>query len=126
METRWENHRTVIPTMPKKGFVERGIDRICKRIPVMEHGSLHSAHGGYDGITPDQHPLLGAIGPEGLYLDCGHSGTGFKTSPAVGLCMSELILDGRAKTVDISIYAPQRFAANKPIVGDHAYTSIWH
>lgn len=110
----------------REGFVERAIDRICRRIPIMENGGLHSAHGGYDGITPDQHPLLGPAGPEGFYLDCGFSGTGFKISPAVGLCMSELILDGRSKTVDLSIYAPARFAEGKPIVGDHPYSSIWH
>jgi sarcosine oxidase subunit beta len=109
---------------PKSGFVERAIDRICLRIPVMEKGVLHSAHGGYDGITPDQHALLGAIGPEGYYLDCGHSGTGFKTAPAIGLCMSELILDGASKTVDISTLAPQRFAEGKLIQGN--YESIWH
>jgi sarcosine oxidase subunit beta len=109
----------------KKGFVERGIDRICKRIPLMENGALHSAHGGYDGITPDQHPMMGAAGPDGFYLDCGFSGTGFKTSPAVGLCMSELILDGKSKTVDLSIYHPQRFEENKLIVGEHPYSSIW-
>ncbi|MEI7844358.1 MAG: FAD-dependent oxidoreductase [Chloroflexota bacterium] len=109
---------------PKSGFVERAIDRICLRIPVMEKGALHSAHGGYDGITPDQHALLGAMGPEGYYLDCGHSGTGFKTAPAIGLCMSELILDGASKTVDISVLAPQRFAEGKLIQGN--YESIWH
>ena len=91
----------------------------------MENGALHSAHSGYDGITPDQHPLLGAAGPEGFYLDCGFSGTGFKVAPAVGLCMSELILDGRAKTVDLSIYAPGRFADGKLIAGEHPYSSIW-
>jgi len=110
----------------KNGFVERGIDRLCRRIPIMENGALHSAHGGYDGITPDQHPLLGAAGPDGFYLDCGFSGTGFKTSPAVGLCMSELIVDGMSKTVDLSIFAPQRFAEGNQIVGRHAYTSRWH
>ena len=109
----------------KKGFVERGIERICKRIPIMENGALHSAHGGYDGITPDQHPMLGAVGPDGFYLDCGFSGTGFKTSPAVGLCMSELILDGKSRTVDLSIYSPQRFKEGKHIVGEHPYSSIW-
>ena len=109
----------------RKGFVERGIDRLCRRIPIMENGALHSAHGGYDGITPDQHPILGAAGPQGFYLDCGFSGTGFKTAPAVGLCMSELILDGKSKTIDLSIYSPQRFAEGKQITGDHAYTSIW-
>ena len=108
----------------KPGFVERAIDRICQRMPIMENGSLHSAHGGYDGITPDQHPLLGQAGPDGFFLDCGHSGTGFKTSPAVGLCMSELIVDGKAHTVDISQLAPDRFAKGKPVKG--VYADIWH
>ncbi len=110
----------------RPGFVERAIDRLCRRIPVMENGGLHSAHGGYDGITPDQHPMLGAAGPDGFYLDCGFSGTGFKTAPAVGLCMAELVLDGKAKTVDISIFAPQRFAEGKQVIGEHAYSSTWH
>lgn len=107
----------------KPGFVERAIDRICRRVPIMERGGLQSAHGGYDGITPDQHPILGAAGPDGFYLNCGHSGTGFKTAPAVGLCMAELIVDGAAKTVDISSLAPGRFAQGKQIKGN--YENIW-
>ena len=107
-----------------KGFVERAIERICQRVPLMEDSYLHTAHGGYDGITPDQHPLLGPAGPDGFYLQCGMSGTGFKIAPAVGLCMSELILDGNARTVDISIYHPGRFAEGQHIKGN--YESIWH
>lgn len=107
-----------------KGFVDRAIERICQRIPSMENGHLHTAHGGYDGLTPDQHPLLGQAGPGGFYLQCGMSGTGFKIAPAIGLCMSELILDGESKTVDISIYRPQRFEEGEGIKGN--YVSIWH
>lgn len=109
----------------RKGFVEKAIDRICKRIPQMENGGLHSAHGGYDGITPDQHPALGPIGPEGFWLDCGFSGTGFKISPATGLCMSEWILDGAPKTLDISKFTPHRFAEGKHLVAEHPYKSMW-
>lgn len=106
-----------------KGFVERAIDRICQRVPMMENGGLHSAHSGYDGITPDQHSIIGAAGPDGFYLDCGHSGMGFKIAPAAGLCVSELILDGAAKTVDISVFSPNRFAEGKLIKGN--YENIW-
>lgn len=105
------------------GFVERAIDRICQRVPAMKDGRLHSAHSGYDGITPDQHPILGAAGPDGFYLDCGHSGTGFKTAPAIGLCMAELILDGKSKTIDISPFAPSRFAEGKLI--KTSYANVW-
>lgn len=110
----------------RPGFVERGIERLARRIPAIEAGSLHSAHGGFDGITPDQHPVLGAAGPQGFFLDCGFSGTGFKTAPAVGLCLSELIVDGTSTTVDLSIYSPDRFAVGKPVRGEHAYGAVWH
>lgn len=108
----------------RPGFVERAIERICGRVPLMERGALHSAHGGYDGITPDQRPMLGAAGPDGFYLDCGFSGTGFKIAPAVGLCMAELIVDGAAKTVDVSSLTPARFDAGRMIRGN--YQNIWH
>jgi glycine/D-amino acid oxidase-like deaminating enzyme len=83
----------------------------------------NSAHDGYDGITPDQHPLLGAAGPDGFYPECGHSGTGFKTALTVGLCMAELILDGEARTVDIEALRPGRFAEGKMVKGN--YANIW-
>ncbi|MBC6941063.1 MAG: FAD-binding oxidoreductase, partial [Anaerolineae bacterium] len=103
----------------------RAVDRLCKRVPLMERGGLHSAHSGYDGITPDQHPAIGPIGPEGFWLDCGFSGTGFKISPAVGLCLAEWILDGAPKTVDISAFTPTRFAQGIRLVSEHPYESIW-
>ncbi len=109
----------------KPGFVDRAIDRICQRIPGMDKGSLHSSHGGYDGITPDQRAILGEAGPEGFYLTCGFSGTGFKIAPAVGACMAELIVDGKANTADISPYNPDRFSKGNLLVGRHSYESIW-
>jgi len=91
MATQWASRRITIPIMPA-GFVERGIDRICKRIPSMENGALHSAHGGYDGIHAGSTPDAGRGGPRRFFISIGgFSGTGFKTAPAVGLCMSELI-----------------------------------
>jgi sarcosine oxidase subunit beta len=107
------------------GFVERGIDRLCQRVPLMERGGLQSAHSGFDSLTPDQHPAIGPIGPEGFWLDCGFSGMGFKIGPAVGLCLSEWILDGTPKTVDISLFTPARFAEGRHLVSEHPYESIW-
>ena len=109
----------------RPGFVERAIDRICKRIPGMDQGSLHSAHGGYDGITPDQRAILGQAGPQGFYLACGFSGTGFKIGPAVGRCMAELIVDGQAQTVDIRPFRPNRFSEGMLLEGENSYENIW-
>ncbi|MGW8224276.1 MAG: NAD(P)/FAD-dependent oxidoreductase [Anaerolineales bacterium] len=107
------------------GFIQRAIERICRRIPGMDQGSLHSSHGGFDGITPDQRAILGPAGPDGFYLDCGFSGTGFKIAPAVGACMAELIINGKAETADISALSFSRFESGDLLKGDEPYDSIW-
>jgi sarcosine oxidase subunit beta len=106
-------------------FVDHLVDRICQRVPAFAQSEFHGTHGGTDGITPDQRAVLGRYGPAGLVLQCGFSGTGFKIAPAVGLAIGELILDGAAHSVDISIFDPGRFAAGKPIRGDHPYGALW-
>jgi sarcosine oxidase subunit beta len=108
--------------------VEEMIERVCRRLPWMADGTFRTAHGGQDGITPDQRAILGPVGssgPEGLWLACGFSGTGFKTAPAVGASMAEWILDGRPSTVDITPFALSRFAEGKPLVGEHPYDALW-
>ncbi|HLE26609.1 MAG TPA: FAD-binding oxidoreductase [Anaerolineales bacterium] len=107
------------------GFVERAVERLCRRIPDMEAGSLKSTHVGRDGITPDQRAILDQAGPEGFYLACGFSGTGFKLGPAVGACLSELIVDGRAVTVDISPFTLRRFEAGRLLTSEHPYDKLW-
>ena len=92
----------------------------------MEQGSLQGAHGGYDGLTPDQRAILGQAGPEGFYLQCGMSGTGFKIGPAVGACMAELIVDGEAQLLDISPFQLSRFEEGSLLIGDHNYGDFWH
>ncbi|RPI92464.1 MAG: FAD-binding oxidoreductase [Chloroflexi bacterium] len=106
-------------------FVMRAIDRICERVNGMEEGSLHSTHLGRDGLTPDQRAIMDQAGPDGFYIACGFSGTGFKLSPAVGVCMSELILDGSAKLVDIASLNLGRFARGELLHGEHSYGDLW-
>jgi sarcosine oxidase subunit beta len=107
-------------------IIEEMVRRVCARVPWMTDGTFRTAHGGQDGITTaDQRPILGRAGPDGFYLACGFSGTGFKTAPAVGACLAELILDGRATTVDISGYSLERFAEGRLLVGDHPYGKLW-
>jgi sarcosine oxidase subunit beta len=106
-------------------FRATAADRLVQRMPALADATFRNAHAGQDGLTPDQRAMLGQAGPDGFYLDCGHSGTGFKTAPAVGLGMAELILDGATKTVDISPFDPARFSAGRPLVGEHGEQLIW-
>jgi sarcosine oxidase subunit beta len=110
---------------PRPAALEEMVSRVCTRVPWMADGTLRTAHGGQDGITPDQRAILGPAGPDGFFLACGFSGTGFKTAPAVGACLAELILDGRATTVDIASYSLDRFAKGRLLVGEHPYGKLW-
>jgi sarcosine oxidase subunit beta len=109
-------------------FPERATERMIRRVPGLIDGDWRFDHSGQDGLTPDQRPILGSAGsagPDGLYLDCGHSGMGFKTAPAIGLGMSELILDGAASSVDISPFRFERFAEGSLLVGEHGEEVHW-
>ncbi len=105
----------------RPGFVERAIERLTRRIPVLENGSLHSTLAGFDGVTPDGHPVLGPVGPEGFYLDCGFSGTGFKIAPAIGANLADWIVDGRSGSIDITAFSPGRFTTGNLIISQYSY-----
>jgi sarcosine oxidase subunit beta len=110
---------------PTDTFLEKLIDQMVKRIPRIEESGLHSIHVGRDGITPDQRAIYSATGLEGFYLACGLSGTGFKTSPAAGASLVELILDGAPRTVDITPFRFERFAQGQLLEGEYGYGHIW-
>jgi sarcosine oxidase subunit beta len=102
--------------------LEEIIERASRRVPKLENAEVMRGVTGVYDMTPDSRPLLGEIsGVAGLYVCAGFSGMGFKISPAIGLVMSELLLDGRGKTVDISSFCPGRFAAGKPIKAEFEY-----
>jgi len=102
--------------------LEEIIERAARRLPKLETAEVMRGVTGVYDVTPDSRPLLGRVpGVEGLYLCAGFSGMGFKISPAIGLVMSELILDGKAKTVDITPFRPTRFLEGRPIKADFEY-----
>ena len=110
---------------PTSTFLDKLIDAMLQRIPKLEESGLHSIHVGRDGITPDQRAIYSGTELSGFYLACGLSGTGFKTSPAAGASMAELILDGTPKTVDITPFRFSRFAEGKLLEGEYGYGNIW-
>lgn len=102
--------------------LEEIIGRTCRRVPKLAGAEVMRGVTGVYDMTPDSRPLLGEI-PEigGLYVCAGFSGMGFKISPAVGPVMSELVLDGKGKSVDIRAFHPKRFVENQPIKAEYEY-----
>jgi len=102
--------------------LEQIIERASRRIPQLENAEVMRGVTGIYDMTPDARPLLGEIpGIPGLHICAGFSGMGFKISPAIGVVMSELLLDGHGKSVDITSFRLSRFAEGKPIKAEFEY-----
>jgi glycine/D-amino acid oxidase-like deaminating enzyme len=110
------------PQRASDEWLEEIIERACRRVPKLEQAEVMGGVTGVYDMTPDSRPLLGEIpGIRGLFVCAGFSGMGFKISPAIGLVMSERVLDGKARSVDIGPFRPSRFAENAPIRAEYEY-----
>jgi sarcosine oxidase subunit beta len=71
-------------------------------------------------MTPDRHPIIGeAPGVGGLFLANGFSGHGFQHAPVVGKLLAELVVEGRARTVDVSGLGVERFQSGELVPEGH-------
>jgi sarcosine oxidase subunit beta len=85
-------------------------DRSLHRVPILKNACITRGWAGLYEISPDHHAIIGAF-PElkGFICANGFSGHGFQHSPATGIIVAELIVDGEAKSLDIYPLRPQRF-----------------
>lgn len=79
------------------------------RLPLLEDVGVLSRWAGLYEVTSDAHPIYGATTVGGFYICAGFSGHGFMHGPISGKLMSEIILDGEAKSVDVSMLDLARF-----------------
>jgi len=87
------------------------------RVPALEKARIARGWAGLYEISPDNHAILGKVPClEGFILANGFSGHGFQHSPAVGKVISELIIEGKATTIDISSLSIDRFERGKLIL----------
>ena len=97
------------------------MEAAIERLPMLEQAGVMSRWAGLYEVTPDHHPIFGATPLDGFYVVAGFSGHGFMHGPISGLLMAEIILDGHAKTLDVSSLDFARFAENRLI---HEYNVI--
>jgi sarcosine oxidase subunit beta len=103
-------------------FVDEVRRRLAYRVPAMAAATRVGGHAGIYDVSPDSRAVLGKVpGIDGLYVAAGFSGTGFKTAPAVGAAMAELILSGQSSTVEISPFAFERILSGRLIQTENEY-----
>jgi sarcosine oxidase subunit beta len=92
-------------------WTEQHLEQAMWRFPLLEKAGLLRDWAGLYEVTPDAHPVIdGLSNPAGFYIVAGFSGHGFMHGPIAGLLMAELILDGKAHSLDIHQLRFSRFA----------------
>ena len=98
---------------------------LINRMPDMQDAYFRGGWSGLFTVTPDWHPILDKIpGHDGIYCALGFSGHGFKLSPAVGQAMSELIVNGHAADIDLSILRFNRFEEGDLLGSSYQYNVL--
>lgn len=78
------------------------------RAPGLMSDKPVTGRAGFYGVTPDRHPALGRL--DGVIVATGFGGHGVMHSPAAGIAVSEMVLQGESRTLDIKALSPDRFA----------------
>ena len=92
-------------------WMMRTVEALIERAPAFENANVMRGWAGFYEVTPDDNPVVGFVSErEGLAVAAGFSGPGLMQGPALGVWMGELILDGKAASIDISEFRPSRFA----------------
>ncbi len=98
------------------GAMVEAAEKATHRVPVFEETNIARGWAGLYEISPDNHAILGKVPEvEGLILANGFSGHGFQHGPAAGMVIAELILNGKAETINIDPLALGRFREGKMI-----------
>jgi sarcosine oxidase, subunit beta len=92
------------------------LEQAIDRLPLLERAGRQAHWAGLYEVTPDAHPIIGAVpGGEGYYVITGFSGTASCMGRVAGLLLAEIILQGEARTLDISMLDLARFAEQRLI-----------
>lgn len=89
------------------------MEAALERMPMLAKAGRLSGWAGLYEVTPDAHPIFGPTPVEGFYLVGGFSGHGFMHGPVSGQIMTEFILEGTPRIVDVSALDLARFAEGR-------------
>jgi glycine/D-amino acid oxidase-like deaminating enzyme len=92
------------------------LEALCRAIsPALADAPIIARQACFRPVAEDGMPLIGPVpGVDGAYVATGHSVWGMLNAPATGEAMAELILDGAARHVDLTPFAPGRLPALDP------------
>jgi sarcosine oxidase subunit beta len=90
--------------------LEETVEKAVRRLPALGDAGIRSAWAGLRPLTPDEHGIIDHMpGLDNMLAAVGFCGHGFQHSPAIGMTVAEMIVDGRTR-IDIASLGLSRFA----------------
>lgn len=97
-------------------------EKLSARLPVFADAPMRGGWAGMIMMSADGRPIIDQIpSVPGLWVMLGDSGTSFKTSPAIGRCLAEWVVQGKPALMDLAPFRSTRFAEGKPWVDADNY-----
>lgn len=92
------------------------LETMCRNIaPALAERPIVARQACFRPVMEDGLPMIAPVkGATGAYVATGHNVWGILNAPATGEAMAELILDGAARHVDLSPFAPDRLPTFDP------------
>ena len=89
------------------------LQALCERLsPAFTQDRIIAKQACFRPFTRDFMPLIGRVPhTDGAFVATGHNVWGILNGPATGEAMSELIVDGKTRTVDLNPFDPGRLPA---------------
>ena len=87
-----------VPTHGQRGNLpaqEKVISGLLEMFPAFGQLKLLRQWAGVVDVVPDSSPIIGPVGPDGLFVNCGWGTGGFKAIPAGGWLLAHLMATGR-------------------------------
>lgn len=104
--------RELDPELFSQSAREEFIQEVAEKVPQISQqlrdSEMTGKWAGLCSATPDRHPLVGEIHPNGIYACCGFNGEGVMYSTVAGQLISDMITETQPE-FDMEIFAPDRF-----------------
>ena len=97
-------------------------EAVLHRVPQMNDALVHGGWASLYDVSPDWQPIIGEIA-DGIFVDAGTSGHGFKLAPALGKLVAAMLM-GRQPHPGFGQFHPRRFRAAGPIEAGYGSAKI--
>jgi glycine/D-amino acid oxidase-like deaminating enzyme len=94
---------------------------LVNRIPAMARADSRGGWASLYDMSPDTQPVIGEV-EDGIFVDAGTSGHGFKLAPALGECIARLLLG--EDVPGLADFHPRRFAEQRPLAAGYGRARI--